>query len=501
MDNSDIKRSSEGEANNAYEEEGTMDDSWPASPAARRVDSGNSPKAYGRKSSYNNSPTNSHGSSVLMPSSMSELEEPYLMKQLPFELMDPLVYAIFVMGNSTVMTWGLCIMAVDDLNRRMPESNAEFESAAAYKTSSCFMAIAFFVLGGYLRFRGRIIVTLLLQTLCVAGALHFAVKQEPMGYWLVLFVIAGGAHALTQGSFSELCATAPSRYFRAFCIGLATGPVCIGGLKLLTKSIVTDPEECEKMWLLQIIILYCIAAIIYIKLIDNDDTLRVTAAVGRGPPGENDSLIPASRRITENLSEGVSSLIRRNTHKVFTKTKFWLISLLVNLIVSFIIFPGLASAADSNSKSFQKSGWFHETLFVIFLVSDFLGRFSTLIPFLQNLRPNVILIATILRVLMIPLFILLMRYDGPRGEMDDEFTYAFMVIAGVSNGILITACCVDPLSQVGIDQREVLGTFVFCFYMVGQASGVLSALGIKYAPGMIMLQIQGTGESAANAFR
>lgn len=480
MDESiDIKRNEETD-DNIYN---TGDSSPRLAEEGRfgRRDSSSSAKSYGRKSSYEGSPQSGSRAPGLMPHSMSELEEPYSMKKLPFELKDPLVYAIFVMGVSVVMTWGLCIMAVDDLSRQIPDvTNAEFESAAAYKASSFLIAIAFFMIGHRLRFRGRVISTLLIQLLCVAGALHFSVFREPMGYWVCLFIVAGAAHAMTQGGLSELCATAPSRYFRALCVGLAFGPLFIGALKLLTKSVIPNPDESEKVWLLQIIVLYCVAAIVYIKYIDTDDTLRVTAAFGRGPPGESDSLIPASSRVSSASGEDTSPWIGRSTRSVFGKTRFWLITLLFNLIISFIIFPGLASGTQSHSRIFEKSGWFHESLFVIFLLSDLVGRFTTGLTILQNIQPNYLLIGSIMRVLMIPAFLLLMHFDGPHGANLDAFTYVFMVAVGVSSGIVVTACCVDPLSQVGIEEREVLGGFVFTFYISGQAIGVLAALGIKY---------------------
>jgi len=468
----DIKRNEESD-DNIYN---TGDSSPGMAEEGRsgRTQSSPSAQSYGRRSSYS-------GKASLMPYSMSELEEPYSMKKLPFELKDPLVYAIFAMGVSVVMTWGLCIMAVDDLSRQIPDASfAEFESAAAYKASSFFIAIAFFIVGHRLRFRGRVVATLLIQTLCVAGALHFAVFHEPMSYWVCLFIIAGAAHAMTQGGLSELCATAPNRYFRALCVGLAFGPVFIGGLKLLTKSMMPNPDECEKVWLLQIIVLYCCAAIVYIKYIDTDDTLRVTAAFGRGLPGESDSLIPESSRASSALRDDTSPWIGRCTRKVFGKTKFWLITLLGNLIISFIIFPGLASATQSHSKTFEKSGWFHESLFVIFLISDLVGRFTTGLPILQNIQPKYLLIGSIIRGLMIPAFVLLMHFDGPNQANVDVFTYVFIVVVGVTSGILVTACCVDPLCQVGIEEREVLGGFVFTFYISGQAIGVLTALGIKH---------------------
>jgi len=90
------------------------------------------------------------------------------------------------------MTWGLCIIAVDDLSRQIPNASfAEFESAAANKASSFLIAIAFFIVGHRLRFRGRVVATLLIQTLCVAGALHSAVFHESASYWVCLFIMAG----------------------------------------------------------------------------------------------------------------------------------------------------------------------------------------------------------------------------------------------------------------------------------------------------------------------
>jgi len=407
-------------------------------------------------------------------------------------------------------------MSVDDFHRALPDQNAEFKLAASYKTSVCVMGILLFGYGAGAPYRCTIIFAFSTQILCVCGMIYFVIRKEGILGWITLFAIAGCAQACAQHNLCALCSAAPERYLRALMVGLAMGTVVGGSLKLATKGFIQDPFTSEFIWIGEICVIYLMAIVIYVKVIDKDATLHASASVNHN---EEANLNPFSKRTSKRssakLPEGhdhplnrnnsesshaptmrdtllipIDELpdsrifhllipkITKNTRSAFQKGKFWYFLMMSNWIITMIVFPGITSDLSSNNYKFQKSGWYHIVLFFVFLLADVVGRMSTGIEFLRRVTPGFLLGFSCVRILLIPALLIISLYDGVDQGLDSISIFTVIAV-GLSNGYAISMCALDACANVSLPERPNAGTLIFVSYISGQSIGVLAALVMK----------------------
>lgn len=423
-----------------------------------------------------------------LPMSAEELQDPFLLKRLPTETRDPLVYALALLGCTVGVTWGMGVMLVDDFARLTSATGAvgaatgnnvfEYRFAATYKFTCFLFGLVCVVLGSRLGFRSRILGSLTLQGGTVVAMMWLLTRNThaPPAWMFVLVVaLAGAGQAFSQGSLSGLCATCPERYTRAFVVGLGCSAVVVGMLKLIAKLAVSDPGLCERIWLWELVCLYVAGIFMYLRVVDTDVTIKVCAELARDgyDSGAQTPLMPV--RGGDGTCAGCCQIrgpySPMRTAAVVRTIWPWLAMMVMNWAVSMTVFPGMTADLDSSSPRFQASGWYDVLIMFVFFTGDVVGRSLTIWPALRNVSMGSMVGLTSVRCLLVPLFLLMNKYDTYYWTMDVSCFLAVAVTA-ITNGYAVSICSLVPPAVVDVSQREVAGTLCFLFYIMGQCLGV-----------------------------
>jgi hypothetical protein len=415
-------------------------------------------------------------STAHLPMTPDELQDPYLRKALPAEVNDPMVYCMLLLGSAAVTTWSVVYLVVDDIHRIFPYDDAEYKLAAAYKLSNFLMGIVIVFWGPQFSYRSRVVPAFAMQGLCII-ALAVLTQRVDWGprVLMMLMAFAGSAQAMSHGTLTALCSVCPERYMRSFVVGLGMSALIVSFLKLICKLIFFNPLTCERVWLGSLFVVYIVAIIGYLRIVDTDVTFRVCTDLARDD-GERRPIAASSGHRTSRWG----LIIPLSDYKrVFRQIAHLLALMILNWTISFCVFPGMAADLDSSSAQFQKSGWYHVLLMITFVIADTLGRLimSFAVSF-RDLSTLGLVVLTVARGLFIPTFLLINKFDGHHQAMD-VCAFFFMALLGLSNGYAVQLCSVKPTRLVDPSEREVAGSLSFLSYICGQSCGVVAALVMK----------------------
>ncbi|KAK7194121.1 nucleobase transporter [Novymonas esmeraldas] len=136
--------------------------------------------------------------------------------------------------------------------------------------------------------------------------------------------------------------------------------------------------------------------------------------------------------------------------------------------ITYLVYPGIMLAVDS------ADGWYTTLIMAAFNYSDLVGRLLTLWRRLWAPR-KVILIASIVRIIFIPLLVLCAAHKIP----SKAAAYVFTVIMGMSNGFVGTLSIVytpETPSLLSDGERAMAGQLTGACLLIGCAVGSLIQL-------------------------
>lgn len=167
---------------------------------------------------------------------------------------------------------------------------------------------------------------------------------------------------------------------------------------------------------------------------------------------------------------------------VFSKMWPYCITLMINFWISLSVYPAvvvLVSPQNEHEHSFWTSKFFLPVCcFLIFNLCDFLGRYLGQFGLLRRERCNYLLTISILRIGLIPLFMLTNVHPRrflPVLFSSEYFYIAFMIIFGLTNGYLVLNVFVNGPLSVPPVYRKLSGFFLMLFLGLGLTFGSLTS--------------------------
>lgn len=296
---------------------------------------------------------------------------------------------------------------------------------------------------------------------------------------LVTVVLMNAGSAVLQGAICGLASMFPHNYMQSVFSGMGFGGLTASLCNLATIAFGPDPGYSglafflvAELILIGCLILYLVAfstpfakfyitrgsnmaAVSGIYTVENSDTFVRS-------PG---SLIP--------------SIINTFRTIVNVAQKIWIpaLSILYVFYVSLACYPAVLSAIQSNSHDFTwASKYFTPVIcFVIFNLTDFLGRnLAGIIQWPRNASP-IFLIACMVRSLFIPLFLLCNVQPRPHQMKvpfeNDAVPIVLNCLFGLSNGYMGTLSMMHAPRLVPEHDVEMAGSMMACFLSLGLAIG------------------------------
>lgn len=404
-----------------------------------------------------------------LPTTLAELEDPFLRKRLPHESRDPMVFSMMLLGVATSMTWSVLVMAVDDLQRLVPGMDGEYQLAAAYKACNFAVGAATLAVGWRQRLGLRVALALGTQALSLIGLELLCEmggsRRHCMQFLFLVTVLGGAGQALAHSTLAGLCGMCPERYMRAFVVGIGGSAIVAGLVKLAAKGVFAGVISTERLWLFSMVALYLMAIVCYFKVIHGNVNIRVSLDLAE----EEEA---ATQTLTGRPKSG-----GRLWH-VLKQMYVWSMLMVLNWAVTYSVFPGMTADLDSASVTFQKSGWYHLLLMFTFVCFDVVGRQITSIRMLRGISLEGLCIITLARTFFVPLFLAINYVDGSH-RVTDVAAFIAMALLATSNGFCVSICCTAPLMRVDPSDRQLAGYVGFLSYATGQLAGVMVALSMK----------------------
>lgn len=162
--------------------------------------------------------------------------------------------------------------------------------------------------------------------------------------------------------------------------------------------------------------------------------------------------------------------------------KIWHMCFLITFVffVSLAIFPGISVTIESYyGPTSVMADWLPVLMIVMFNVFDFLGR---LFPrFIVLFGEKSVTVPILLRVVLLPLFIMCIY---PRVIYHDAIPLVFMGILSLTNGYLSSIVMMTAPGLVDPHEREMAGTIMTVFLLLGICLGSNSAMLIGKVVGL-----------------
>jgi len=151
---------------------------------------------------------------------------------------------------------------------------------------------------------------------------------------------------------------------------------------------------------------------------------------------------------------------------------FW-VSLSLFPPVTVLVVPENANTSDWTGKYFLPI-----TCFLLFNMSDFMGRFAGRFCPIPLNRRYLLLLISILRIVLIPLIMLcnaVPRSHLPVLFKSEVYYILFMTLLGFSNGYVIINAMINGPMFVSEEYRESAGFFLVAFLGLGLTLGSFSS--------------------------
>jgi len=412
-----------------------------------------------------------------------------------------LVYLVFFLtGMSTLLPWNFFISLNNFWDYKFRDVNETFVSNSnssqteLQKTFTSYLAIAsmipnavFVILnasfGQRIKNKTRIMVSLSLVILLfgIVSALAFANSDA----WQTLFlytilclvVLINSSSAIFQGGTFGMAGKFPLSYIGAQMGGQAMGGIFPALVDIFVVSMNIKEEDVGAACFLiaTIVLIFTFLCLTWMFkspffLHYNSDSLEsISGGSGSGDIGTLSEL-PKIR-------------------EVLAKSWIYGLTIFLNFTVTLCIFPAIAVLVQSEAKK-SNSEWSAKyftpvTVFLLFNVGDFLGRYLATwikLPGRTILGKIVVLSASIFRLAFIPLFMFcnIPTDDGHKilFKSDADFIL-IMSLFSLSNGYIGSICMLNaPKASTDKNMQEAIASILIACLVVGTGTGSFLSLPI-----------------------
>lgn len=302
-------------------------------------------------------------------------------------------------------------------------------------------------------------------------------------FWLIqAFVLCSSlGSSLAQNGALALASDLGSDHVQAVMVGQAVAgvvPPCISFLSALSSS---EPRTSSLATALYFLVAstVCLSAGLLFKTVYSNRAIYADYSPVKDdnsqPDGLDNELEPSSSHhstasnVHDHSSVGhipLATLFRRLFAPGFAVFFTFTITL---------VYPVFASTVESSSG--YRYNLFVPLVFFVWNWGDLTGRLLCLYDSLVIVRPLSLISYSIVRLAMIPLF-LLCNIHG-RGYIKSDVLYLLLqFLYGVTNGHLASSALMSPPNFVAPHEREAAGGFMTTFLSVGLALGSLLSFGL-----------------------
>jgi len=376
-------------------------------------------------------------------------------------------YACGFMGMGFLMPWQMIICSIDYFNALFPESGVAFYFAVTYCGFTALAFVPIIKFGVYLgSLPFRILISFLLFSCCMIVLCllnHF--KTYQFLQLLMIIPIIGLVESLAQSSVLTFVSCLPPNYFVYLQTGIGVSGIVAAILRVLTKiGLATELSTSAYIYFLVGFFITFSCFILSQVVINNKFAKHFTKKSFKI------SLTASTQKRT--MTMGYLWKLLKNIYKPVFCVFFC-------FVVTWSTYPGMVSLLGSNI--FSDSGWYTLLLIGTYNLMDFVGKAIPGISVLQKVKPNVVYILVLLRVLFYPLFVLSIH--------PPVFSYApihiiLCALLGFSNGYLSTLLFLFVINEdvlhVPAHQKEDSITLMTAFLVFGLAGG--SLLGLVFLP-------------------
>lgn len=396
-----------------------------------------------------------------------------------------LVYFIMLLqGAGTLFPWNAFISAPDYFNTLYGESTLLY-LATAYSISNLLGLLLMVLFGSKLSLMLKVVPPyivsfLVLVTIPVLGFCHVN-GVAGFSITLTLVFLTAVCTALLQGGIFGFAGMLPPIYIQALMSGNGIAGVATSIIRVITKLTIESkkPVTLQQLNLSAAIYFFVSAAVILLGIISY-------FVMGRTPFAQS---FMKKQQKQKQLDSSERSLLGNNETQEQQKPsvfavmkKIWHMCFLITFVfsVSLAIFPGISvTIQTSYGPTSVMADWLPVLMIVIFNVFDFIGR--TLPRFVVLFGEKSVVIPVMFRVVLLPLFILCIY---PRVITHDVFPFIFMGILSLSNGYLSSIIMMTAPGLVAPHEKELTGTLMTFFLLLGICIGSNSAMLIGKVVGL-----------------
>ncbi|KAG2394231.1 hypothetical protein C9374_003995 [Naegleria lovaniensis] len=411
-----------------------------------------------------------------------------------------LLYWIFVLqGAGVLFPWNSFISAPDYFNRLYGDSAMMYFSVA-YSVPNLLGLLAMIQFGNRISHGWKVIpayVLTLLILICVPLLGFFHVDTN-VGFILTmtLIVLSALCNCALQAGIFGLASMLPTKYVQAVMIGCGLAGIVCSLIRILTKIIIEQNHARVSLlrmtnstatyfFVCAFVVLMCIVTfVIVLKHPVTQHHMKMAL--------KKDQLLILNPQ-EECTSYHLSKTLKPNVIIVFRKIYHLCLLVMFLFCVTIAVFPGMAVGIST---------WYFKTPMTYWL-PILMGTSNNLFEFIGRSLPSLavvfnhktVSIPIILRVLFVPLFLFYYRpklfgwndnsnisqiYEGiEAGALNDAIPLLTMAFFSLSNGYLCSLCMMFAPQQVDSHEREMAGTMMTFFLLLGISLG--SCIGLLFS--------------------
>jgi equilibrative nucleoside transporter 1/2/3 len=388
-----------------------------------------------------------------------------------------------LLGVGVLLPWNIFISAPDYFSM-LYGPTVEFYFSIAYSYPNLLGLVLMLRIGHYLSFTQKMIpffIVFILILIMVPILPLLMASDASLGLTMAFVVVTGIGSAVTQGGAFGFAGVLPSDFMQALMAGNGVSGVFICLLRIITK--LTMPATDRGIRDATMIYFFLGAAVIGAALFSTLIVLRVPFIkqyMGKSGDASGDTAQEYSSLVGKEQSSSMSDKSsgqddaqKPSMLSVLKQTLRYNFSVWMVFFVTIMLFPGLTAQIESTS---GMGDWYPIILITTFNVFDTIGR-STANRF-RLFSHRTLPIAVIARLVFIPLFVLCLK---PHVFTHDSIPIIIMVVFSLSNGYMGSLAMMMGPDCVGDHEKQVAGTMLTFFLLLGIATGAAAGLGLHVA--------------------
>ncbi|KAF0977501.1 hypothetical protein FDP41_003493 [Naegleria fowleri] len=414
-----------------------------------------------------------------------------------------IVFFIFLLqGVGVLFPWNAFISAPDYFSALYGENTMLYFSVA-YSIPNLLGVLAMVKLSPKIPMAWKMypsfILTLLV--LILVPILGFSGVNGIRGFivTILLIVLSALSTAVLQGNIFGMAGALPPNYITAVMSGNGVAGVACSFLRIVTKLTIEQNRKHVPLLIMTtsaavyffvcaLVILACIVTFFLVMRM-SFTKYYLNKASSKNEPGVNrnesvntehdeiSTLVPKQDVVMTTKKPSVFSVFKKIwVQAVMVMTVFW---------ITLSVFPGLSVSVPTWYKGTEMKDWLPILVGTTFNIFDFIGRTAPRWMILFNRK--VVPIPVLIRILILPLFIFMYKPSIVGLEaFNDAVPLLAIAFVALSNGYLSSLCMMYGPSLVDDHEKEVAGTLMTFFLLVGICLGSFTGLAIGQILGAIL---------------